>query len=305
MMLNTLNVLAVDDEELNLDIMQEYMEESNIHCITAHDGVEAIETLNHSGNIDVIVLDRMMPNMNGIEFLNKVKSDPRYKEIPVIMQTAASANHQVAEGIDSGVFYYLSKPYSKEVLLSLIRAASYDSQRKAELRSEIKEYSQAMSLIMKGEFRFKTVQDAKKLAVLVGSCLPEPEVMVIGLTELMINAVEHGNLGITYEEKSALKASSKWEEEVSKRSNLAENMSKYCDASITKDESTQEFIIRIKDQGAGFDWQKFQSFDPKRLTAPNGRGVLLSQNSGFDQVTYLGDGNEVICTAKINNTHEE
>ncbi|MCE2993840.1 MAG: response regulator [Alphaproteobacteria bacterium] len=297
-MSNRINVLAVDDEEINLDIIQEYIGESNMECITAHDGIEALDRLESSNDsdIDVIILDRMMPNMNGMEFLKKIKGINKYKDIPVIMQTAASANHQVAEGIDSGVFYYLSKPYSKDVLLSLIKAADYDHKRKSEMRFKIEEYAQAMSMIQKGEFRFKTVQDAKILAILIGSCMPEPEMMAIGLTELMINAVEHGNLAITYEEKRELKLANKWEAEIEAREKLAENILKYCEISIVRDQAADEFIVNIKDQGNGFDWTKFDRFDPNRLTDPNGRGIVLSQNSGFDNVQYLGKGNEVQCT---------
>ena len=306
-MSNRINVLAVDDEELNLDIIQEYIEDNNMGCVTAHDGLEALDMLESSSesDIDVIILDRMMPNMNGMEFLKKIKSTEKYKDIPVIMQTAASANHQVAEGIDSGVFYYLSKPYSKDVLLSLIKAADYDHKRKSEMRFKIEEYSQAMSMIQKGEFRFKTVNDAKILAILIGSCMPDPEMSAIGLTELMINAVEHGNLGITYEEKRDLKLSSNWEAEIEKREKLAENISKYCDVSIVRDEENNEFVVKITDQGNGFDWSRFDKFDPNRLTDPNGRGIVLSQNSGFDNVEYLGKGNEVQCTVSITNDKGE
>ena len=111
-MFEEISVLLVDDEELNIDLMQEYCEGNNIQSLIAHDGLEALQVLQDNERIDVIVLDRMMPNMNGIEFLEKVKADEKYKNIPVIMQTAATASHQIAEGISSGVFYYLPKPYS-------------------------------------------------------------------------------------------------------------------------------------------------------------------------------------------------
>ena len=102
---NKINILAVDDEELNLDIIHEYLDGINCNYITANDGVEALEVLENGAKIDVIVLDRMMPNMNGMEFLNRIKSSDEYRGIPVIMQTAATSSHQIAEGIGSGVFY--------------------------------------------------------------------------------------------------------------------------------------------------------------------------------------------------------
>jgi CheY-like chemotaxis protein len=294
-----INVLAVDDEELNLDIMQEYFDEANYDCTVAHDGVEALNALKKTDHVDVIVLDRMMPNMNGMEFLQKVKESKEYRDIPVIMQTAATASHQVAEGINSGVFYYLSKPYTKEVFLSLIKAANDDTRRKTELRKQMQEYGKAMSMIMRGEFKFRTVEEAKALAVLVCSCFPDAETKVLGMTELMINSVEHGNLGITYQEKGELKKTENWEKEIDKRLALPENMTKFCDLSMERSETGDEFIVRVKDQGNGFDWRKFIEFDANRLMDPNGRGVMLSQNTGFDSVEYQGNGNEFMCKVKI------
>lgn len=295
-----IKVLAVDDEPFNLDIMQEYFSDERIECTTAADGAEALKLLEDGAKVDVIVLDRMMPVMNGMEFLNHVKEEKQYRDIPVIMQTAATASHQVAEGIKSGVFYYLSKPYSKEVLLSLIRAANDDSKQRLEIREHISRYGKAMKMVQKASFKFKTIEDAKTLALLISSCLPDAETKSMGLTELMVNSVEHGNLGITYAEKALLKHNNRWDEEILKRLNMRENQNKFCDLQIVYDEKANEFTIKVKDQGDGFDWQRFREFDSKRLTDPNGRGIMISQNSGFDVVRYLGNGSEFECKIKIN-----
>lgn len=292
-----LKILAVDDEEFNLDIMQEYFEDAKYKAAQAHDGLEALQALEQDNNYDVIVLDRMMPNMDGMQFLQKVKSDQRFKDIPVIMQTAASASHQVTEGIKAGVFYYLSKPYTKDVFLSIIRAANDDAKRKLELRNQLKEYGHAMSMIQNGEFQFKTVDDAKALAILLGSSVPDPEMIIVGLTELMVNGVEHGNLGITYDEKKALKLQGQWENEILRRQALPEHLNKTCVANINR--SDNEFRVRIKDQGAGFDWKKFQTIDMARLADPNGRGIAMTMGAGFTTINYIGNGNEVECILKL------
>ena len=59
-----------------------------------------------------------------------------------------------------------------------------------------------MGLLEKARFRFRTLEDARTLAFLIANCFPEPQVAVYGLNELLINAVEHGNLGITFAEKT-------------------------------------------------------------------------------------------------------
>ncbi len=296
-----IKILAVDDEPFNLDIMQEYFHDENIECLTASNGSEALKCLKNIHDIDVIVLDRMMPVMDGMEFLRKIKEEKQFKHTPVIMQTAATASYQVAEGIKSGVYYYLSKPYSKEVLLSLIRAANDDSKQRLEIREHLSRYGKAMKLIEEGSFKFKTIDEAKALALLVSSCLPNAESKSIGLTELMVNSVEHGNLNITYEEKIKLKYNNKWYDEILKRLSFEDNQNKFCSLHIVFNEATKEFSIRVKDQGNGFDWEKYSKFDCQRLTDPSGRGIMISQNSGFDTVNYIGDGSEFICTVKIDN----
>lgn len=293
-----MKILTVDDEEMNLDILQEYFEEARYNSTPAHDGAEALQILEKQNDFDVIVLDRMMPVMDGMQFLKAVKEDKRFRDIPVIMQTAASQSTQIAEGIKEGVFYYLSKPYTKEVLLSTIRAANDDHKHKLDLKAQIKEYGTAMSMINNGDFSFQTIEQAKALAVLIGSPFPNAEMVVLGLTELLVNAVEHGNLGITYDEKKQLKISGNWELEIQKRLYLPENREKLANAAITR--TSEELKVVISDQGKGFDWQKYSTFDQNRLSDPNGRGIAMTMSAGFDSVTYQGNGNTVECILRLN-----
>lgn len=297
-MIGRIKVLAVDDEDLNLDIMNEYFEEANFDSLNARNGHEALDALEKNDNISVIVLDRMMPHMDGMEFLKRLRQEKKYKDIPVVMQTAASASHQITEGLRAGVFYYLSKPYTKDVFLAAIKNANDDSLKKNQLRGEIKELAQGMTSLKNGEFTLQTISEAKALAMLVGASLPQPDIMTVGLTELLVNAVEHGNLGITYKEKGDLKVSDNWETEVMSRQQLPENRHKLVTLKIIRNESTIK--LNIIDEGIGFDHKKFINLDPARLFDPNGRGILITMNSGFSSVTYKGKGNEVECIIDLN-----
>ena len=73
--------------------------------------------------LDSILLDRIIPGMDGIEFCQQIKKDERWKLIPVIMQTAASRPQEIREGIEAGVFYYLLKPLAIDRLLSILASA--------------------------------------------------------------------------------------------------------------------------------------------------------------------------------------
>lgn len=147
----------------------------------------------------------------------------------------------------------------------------------------------------KAEFRFSTICEAKDLACFVASGCPDPDAALYGLTELMLNAIEHGNLGITYEEKKQLMLSGNLHDEIQRRLGLRENKNK---CAYLNYEETEDYIqVHIKDQGNGFDWQKYLYISPERASDPNGRGIATAKLS-FASMKYLGKGNEVVCLFK-------
>lgn len=286
-------VLAVDDEVFNLDILETDLEEAGFEVIRAEDGVVALEQLEKHGDIDVVVLDRMMPRMNGMEVLKHLKAEQRYRDIPVIMQTAAAQSQQVEEGIQAGAYYYLSKPYDEQMLIGIVRAALHESRNFVLMREEVRKHKNVLGLIEQARFRFRTLEEAKNVAYYIASCCPDPESTVFGLSELMINAVEHGNLGITYAQKTQLVLSGDWESEVRARLQKAENQKKYATLSFENNHETISIVIR--DQGKGFDWQNYIDFNPQRMTDPHGRGIAMAKNMSFSHMEYREGGREVLC----------
>jgi PAS domain S-box-containing protein len=146
-------ILAVDDEPLNLDIMTRYLEKEDFDVITAGDGDEALEKLKAHPDVDVILLDRMMPRMDGMEVLAQIKKTPELKDIPVIMQTAATSSTEAFEGSAAGVYYYLTKPYEEFVLIALVKSALQDSLR-------IKEARLVETALLESEELFRTLADS-------------------------------------------------------------------------------------------------------------------------------------------------
>lgn len=290
-------VLAVDDEEFNLDILQTDLEEAGFDVVRAEDGIAALEKLKAHPDTDIVVLDRMMPRMDGIEVLQRLKSDPRYRDMPVIMQTAAAQSKQVEEGIRAGAYYYLSKPYDEQMLIGIVRAALRESRDFVQMREEVRKHRNVLGLIEHARFRFRTLEEAKNVAYYVASCCPNPENTVFGLSELMINAVEHGNLGITYEEKTRLVLDGKWEEEVRRRLRLPENAER-C-ARLAFENDGDRITITISDRGSGFDWENYLDFDPTRMTHPHGRGIAIAHNMSFSELEYRDGGSKVICRIPV------
>ena len=141
--------------------------------------------------------------------------------------------------------------------------------------------------------RFRTLDDVRTIARMVAERCPNPDAVLAGLSELMINAVEHGNLGITYEDKTRLVRDGRWLDEVERRLQLPDQAVRFAELVF---ESQPDYLsITISDAGGGFDWRPFLSFQPERTVDPHGRGIALAQASGFCTMEYQGSGNVVVC----------
>ncbi len=296
-------ILAVDDEEFNLDIIKRHMVRAGYEVILAEDGLVALERLEENPDTAAIVLDRMMPGMDGMEFLGRIKANPKFQDIPVIMQTAAAGSEQVLQGIQAGVYYYLTKPYDDVLLLAILEAALRDARHKKEMKEQVRRQRRMLGLMEESIFRFRTLEDAKTLAFYIANCFPEPEKVVFGLNELLINAVEHGNLGITYTEKTKLVLSGTWGQEVERR--LAAPEYKDKNGRLTFKATKEEIAVTIKDQGQGFDWSNYVELSPARATDPHGRGIVASRLMSFDSMEYLGVGNEVLCKVYLDRASQD
>lgn len=134
--MNKERVLVVDDEQLNLFIIEEFLAQEDIELEMHSNPLEAWASLSApDSDFSLVVLDRMMPELDGMELLRRMKREARFADIPVIMQTAASSPDQVREGLEAGAYYYLTKPYEPEALISIVRAALEDRRGRSQLRS--------------------------------------------------------------------------------------------------------------------------------------------------------------------------
>ncbi len=285
-------LLVVDDEPLNQEIISEYLLDSAYSLKTADDGASAWSMLEaHPEMFDAVLLDRMMPNMDGIEVIERMKAHPELSRVPVIMQTAAAAKDDVVSGLRAGAYYYLTKPFDEEVLRSIVDAAVEDYRRNRALVSQVQGQDGVLQLMQGAEFSVRTLDDARSLAAFVANACPQPERVVMGFSELLVNAVEHGNLEITYAEKSRLNSTGEWEQEVHCR--LADP--RYADkrVRVTLARADDKLLVRIVDQGRGFDWQPFLEMDPARAFDSHGRGIAMARMLSFDRIEYLGAGNQV------------
>jgi two-component system alkaline phosphatase synthesis response regulator PhoP len=113
-------ILAVDDERHIVRLVQVNLERQGYEVVTAFDGKEALEKV-ESENPDLIVLDVMMPYMDGFEVLQNLKRNQSTRDIPVIMLTAKAQDADVFRGWQSGVDCYLTKPFNPMELIAFVR----------------------------------------------------------------------------------------------------------------------------------------------------------------------------------------
>lgn len=291
-------VLVVDDEPVLRLILRDNLEMSGYPVEEAEDGQQAWEMLNATPDrYGTIVLDRMMPRLDGLGLLKKVKADERLQFIPVILQTALGKQNEILEGLQAGAYYYLIKPYDNEVLASVVDTALCDFQRHHLVLEQVNLGLSSLNLMRHAEYAIQTPQQARTLAASLSHAFPHPARAAMGLVELLLNAVEHGNLEIGYELKSRLQAEDRWEEEVVSRLGDPAYTDREVTVRLTRTASALQ--IEIQDQGRGFNWQDYLELSTERTGDTHGRGIAMTKALSFDSLEYLGKGNQVKVSVKL------
>lgn len=281
-------VLTVDDDPMVHKLLEFTLKSEEFTTNKCLSALEAQAFLADHPEVLAIVLDWEMPGMSGLELLIWLKGQEKYKDIPVIMLTGRNKKEEVKMGIDAGAYYYVIKPFNKDFLLSLLRAAIAEYENLKQLSLRVKEAQNPLSSLVQGKFEFRTIDEAQKLSVFIANATPEPEATLI-ICELFNNAIEHGNLAITYDEKSELIDSNRLFDEMDRRLAQAPYNERFATVKFNK---TQEKIeITVEDMGEGFDYHQYLTFDENRVFDNHGRGIAMA-NTLLD-ISYQGKGNIV------------
>ena len=117
--MNKLKILVVDDESRMRKLVRDFLEKQNFAVLEAGDGSEALDIFFDNQDIALIILDVMMPKMDGWQVCREVRG---YSEIPIIMLTARSDERDELQGFELGVDEYISKPFSPKILVARVEA---------------------------------------------------------------------------------------------------------------------------------------------------------------------------------------
>jgi len=287
-------LLVVEDEAMLLDMLCDTLIEAGFDVVGIATGAAArAELAARAVEFDAILLDRLLPDMDALDLMPEIKANPALVRVPVIIQTTLASTEDIAAGLAAGAYYYLTKPFPPETLLSIVRAAVDDHRQFRQMQDNLEQAQSVMHHLERGEFVFRTLDEARRLAMQIAHAAPDPARIVLGLTELMLNAVEHGNLGIGYDEKSRLIAGQNLAAEIERR--LADPHFAERRVRVQIERLADVLSFTVIDEGAGFDWQGYLDISPERAFDTHGRGIALSRMISFDALEYRGRGNEVRC----------
>lgn len=291
------HLLIVEDEDFILEMVEKWVKDNTnyrVTCVTrADEALKRFEELRP----DVVLSDIRMPGMSGQELLAEVKRiDP---SIPFILMSGHGDIVDTIKALRSGALDFFQKPFKMGSLMASIDRAFHliDSRR----------FRKMVNTYLVDEHRHFQIPNDLDLvphliSELIGFLEHDPaldhaalEGIRAALHEMIVNAIEHGNLGITYEEKSALMESPHgWWKEVEKRSKIEPYRGRKVSVELHNAPEALRFVIQ--DEGQGFDHANL----PDPTTAGHllhGRGVLIARVH-MDEVQYNPDGNRVTLIKK-------
>jgi HAMP domain-containing protein/signal transduction histidine kinase/CheY-like chemotaxis protein len=118
-------VLIVDDDIRNIFALSSVLEEQGMRIVSAESGRDAIKVLNQQHDIDIVLMDIMMPDMDGMDTMREVRKIPECKDLPIIAVTAKAMKGDRERCMEAGAWDYLSKPVDTEVLIAVARSWLY------------------------------------------------------------------------------------------------------------------------------------------------------------------------------------
>jgi|SRR5580698_1740813 len=174
-------ILVADDQAANRELFDELLSSEGFNVLTADDGAAALENMNLV-NIDLVLLDVMMPHLNGFEVCAKIKANPDTYLIPVVLVTALSDKQDRIEGIRVGADDFLTRPVDRTELLTRVRSLIKLKHRTDELeRAESVLFSLARSIEGKDPYTYGHCERLMNYSVSLGEhlCLPEEQIIAL------------------------------------------------------------------------------------------------------------------------------
>ena len=289
----THTLLAIDNNNADIDYLKNMLSDRPYNIVTQKSGQEAYELLLAQPEAySAVILGQDIEQTNALQLLHKINATSTIKIIPIIVEAATGSLEEMETCIRAGARYCIPKPFEEKILPQIIAAAIRDQARYT-LAEQAVLTVKPLNTLIKAEFSLRTLYEAQSVANIIAAECPNPSLAVVGITEMLINAIEHGNLNISYAEKTKLHEKEEWLNEINRRLLLPENLVKF--VKVVFDKTASHINIRIQDQGNGFNWRDYQTLDSKRVFDNHGRGIVMARSLTFESLIYHGNGNDVEC----------
>lgn len=138
--MNPSKVLVIEDESDIRELIHFHLLKENYHVLLAGDGEEGLR-LTKKERPDLILLDIMLPKIDGLKVCQKIKANPQFKHIPIIIITAKGTEEDMVMGLDLGGDDYLTKPFSPKILMARIRSQLRKSQSRQKEQNQLTQIS--------------------------------------------------------------------------------------------------------------------------------------------------------------------
>lgn len=299
-------ILIVDDDKYISLLLYNFLDDEGYECETAENGLEALERLRKGNQYDMVLLDFVMPKMNGLEFLAAVRDMETAP--PVMMISGYRTRENTLEALKLGAIGFIKKPFSLRDVLKSLRLVLHSSKSKKEL-GPIIPYLKKGSM----EFVFKTGSvEPDKMSLYLATHLGEMgfieghriSTVALAFNEVISNAVDHGNLELPvnyFLETPGGETRATVADESSERLHSPQ----YAERTITiryKCEN-DETHVSVTDEGPGFDVDSVREFlesqDENTASEHIGRGLILIKHA-VDEVRFNDKGNEVTLIIRSN-----
>lgn len=287
-----MKILVVEDEDATRSLMTMMVKKQGYNVLAAADGVEGLKAF-ETFQPDVVLADIQMPNMDGLEMLENIRKID--SNALVIMNSTLDSPEYTLKALRLKANDYLVKPVLEKDLIALLNKYSGILENRTRTRA-------VYGLIYRRELSMQIFNRLDQIDKIVDRLMLETEHAIsaqdrlgvhLGLVEMLVNAIEHGNLQIDYDEKTqALEGDpDDWQQLIESRLQNPLYKNRVVNLEFSMNKERCEWLIT--DQGHGFDWKNIPNpNDPKNLLASHGRGIMLTKFQ-FDECTYLGSGNQV------------
>jgi DNA-binding response OmpR family regulator len=292
------SVLIVDDEEPIRDMLAMFVTGEGFLTLQARDGEEGL-ALFRQERPAIVITDVRMPRMDGLTLIQHLKEEA--PETYVVVITGHGDEAVAIAALRAGAEDYLKKPLDIDALEAVLKKFAQAIDARGKMIEDLRALSSRQLTIAMVSDPYRVPGVVAYLLYGLQESLGKSELadLQLVLSELLLNAIEHGNLEISGEEKRQAIMADQFAALVRARRSHPVWGQRRVDIELSVDQKAGELSCCIRDEGKGFDWRALpQEIKPEHLLLPHGRGVLLSRLM-VDRLEYNEKGNAVILVKQI------